>query len=427
MYLEKIKIENFRVISTMELDFKPGVNLLIGDNGAGKTSVLDAIVVALGGYLNGVNGVFARNILLSDIRMDTLNIGSISTSIKYYTPVKINCRLNVDNRIYEWERLREDDSPRRKTKMIQGQGDISKYAAIITNDVLQELPVLSYQSSIRASQSKRGNFGAEMKKNMDDRRCGYLGCLDSVPDVRGIKEWCYEMERAAFERNKRIDEYEQFKKTVGTAMQLMSELKEMPQVYYSRQHKDIVYLERNETMPIAYLSAGYQSILYMVMDIAYRLAVLNPGKNNLMECKGIVLIDEVDMHLHPKWQWNVIKVLENTYPNIQFIIATHSPIIISSCRAGNLILIDDRQEVHYLKDAYGYSVNDVLELCQGSSDVLKNIKVMREKFDIAVSEGNLNRAAQITKDMIEEYGIENTEVIKIKTELDMEKSFEEEE
>ena len=58
---------------------------------------------------------------------------------------------------------------------------------------------------------------------------------------------------------------------------------------------------------------------------------------------------------------------------------------------------------------------------------MKNIKVMREKFDIAVSEGNLNRAAQITKDMIEEYGIENTEVIKIKTELDMEKSFEEEE
>ena len=209
-------------------------------------------------------------------------------------------------------------------------------------------------------------------------------------------------------------------------MQMMSELKEMPQVYYSRQHKDIVYLERDEILPISCLSAGYQSVLWMIMDIAYRLATLNPGKNNLMECKGVVLIDEVDRHLHPKWQWNVVKTLEKTFPNIQFIIATHSPIIISSCKAGNLILIDDKQEIRYLKDAYGYSVNDVLELCQGSSDVLKNIKMLREEFDIAITECNYDKAVQIVNKMTEEYGTDNTEVIKVKTELEMEQSFGEE-
>lgn len=426
MYIEKIGIENFKAISTMELKFKPGVNLLIGDNGVGKTSILDAIVIALGGYLNGVNGVSAKNIPLADVRMDTLNVGSVSTSIRYYTPVKISCKLNVDDQIYEWERIREDEASRRNTKIVKKQGDISKYAKDITNDVLWELPVLSYQSSIRASQTRRGDFGAEMKKRMDDRRCGYLGCLDSVLDLKRVKEWCYEMQRAAFDQNKKIDEYEQFKRIVGTVMQLMSELKDMPQVYYSRQYKDIVYSESGEVLPISCLSAGYQSVLWMIMDIAYRLATLNPGKNNLMKCKGVVLIDEVDMHLHPKWQWNIIKTLEKTFPNIQFIIATHSPIIISSCKAGNLILIDNKQEVSYLKDAYGYSVNDVLELCQGSSDVLKNIKVMREEFDIAITESNFDKAAQIVDEMIEEYGADNTEVIKIKTELDMEKSFGEE-
>ncbi len=427
MYLERIKIENFKAISSMEIHLKSGVNLLIGDNGVGKTSILDAIVVALGGYLNGVNGVSAKNILMSDVRMNTLNIGSASTSIEYYTPVRICCELNVDNQIYEWERIREDEAPKRNTRIIKKYGDITKYAKYITNDIRQELPVLSYQSSIRASQTRRGDFGAEMKKRMDDRRCGYLGCLDSVLDLKRIKEWCYEMQRIAFDQNKKVEEYEQFKRIVGIFMQYMSELKEMPQVYYSRQHKDIVYAEKEEVVPISCLSAGYQSVLWMIMDIAYRLATLNPGKDNLMECKGVVLIDEVDMHLHPKWQWNVIKTLEKTFPNIQFIIATHSPIIISSCKAANLILIDNEQKVSYLKDAYGYSVNDVLELCQGSSDVLKNIKLMREAFDIAITEGDLDKATQIVEELVAEYGIDNTEVMKIRTELDMEKAFGEEE
>lgn len=426
MYFEKIEIENFRSIVSMELNFKPGVNLLIGDNGVGKTSILDAIVIALGGYLNGVNGVSVKNIVMADVRLNTVNVGSVSTSIQYHTPVRIGCELNVDNQIYKWERIREDESPRRNTKIVKRDGDISRYAKEITNDVAQELPVFSYQSSVRASQTRRGDFGAKMKKKMDDRRCGYLGCLDSVLDLKRVKEWCYEMQRVEFEQEKKIAEYEQFKEIVGTVMQWMSELKEAPKVYYSRQHRDIVYAEKNEVLPISCLSAGYQSVLWMVMDIAYRLATLNPGKMNLNESKGVVLIDEVDMHLHPKWQWNVIKTLEKTFPNIQFIIATHSPIIISSCKRGNLILIDGEQKVTYLKNAYGYSVNDVLELCQGSSDVLKNIKVTREKIDIAIAENDFDKATRLLENMIEEYGLDNTEVIKAKTELDMEKFLEEE-
>lgn len=301
------------------MHLKFGVNLLIGDNGVGKTSVLDAI--ALGGYLNGVNGVYAKSILSSDIRMETLNVGSASTSIKYHTSVKISCELNVDNQIFKWERIREDELPRRKTKIVKTQEDITKYAKMLTNDISQELAVLSYQSSIRASQTRRENFGAGMKKKMGDRRCGYLGCLDSVLDLRRIKEWCYEMQRTAFEQNRRIEEYEQFKKIVGTVMQQMSELKETPQVYYSRQHKDMVYLEGEEVLPISYLSAGYQPVLWIVMDIAYCLATLNPGKSDLMECKGVVLIDEVDMHLHPKWQWSVVRTLKETcvkkYENVE--------------------------------------------------------------------------------------------------------------
>jgi predicted ATP-binding protein involved in virulence len=350
----------------MKLKLTEGINLLIGDNGVGKTSILDALVVALGGFLNGVNGVSAKNILLSDVKMQTLDVGSVSTSIKYNTPVKIICELEVGKETYAWEKIREDESPKRNTKLIKVKGDIVKYALNLTNDISSDLPILSYQSSVRTTQTKNGGLGTDINVKMGDRRCGYIGCLDSVSNLKQIKEWCYEMERIAFEQNRKIGEYEQFKGIVGIFMQKMSETSKIPQIYYSRQHKDMVYCENKETVSISCLSAGYQSVLWMIMDIAYRLAVLNPGKADIMNSEGIVLIDEVDMHLHPKWQWNIIDALRSTLPNVQFIIATHSPIIISSCKKGNLILIDDNQEVTYLKNAYGYSVNDVLELCQGS-------------------------------------------------------------
>lgn len=420
MYIKRIDIENFKAISKLNLQLKPGVNILIGDNGVGKTSILDAVVVALGGFLNGVNGVSTKNILMSDVKMDTVSVGSVSTSIKYNTPVKIDCELYADEEIYEWERIREDEAPKRNTKMIKQNGDITKYAKNLTNDAASELPVLSYQSSIRASQTRRGDFGAQMKKRMDDRRCGYLGCLDSVLDLKRVKEWCYEMQRIAFDLDQKIDEYEQFKHIVGLFMQKMSETKEIPKISYSRQYKDIVYSENGQILPISCLSAGYQSILWMIMDISYRLVTLNPGKHDLMGSKGIVLIDEIDMHLHPKWQWNIIEAMKSLFPNIQFIIATHSPIIISSCKDANLVLVNHNQEVLYLEDAYGYSVNEVLELRQGSSDVLKNVKDMKNEFDLAINEDNLQKASIIVDEMAREFGNDNTEVVKAKTELEME-------
>lgn len=420
MYIKKIKIENFKAISKMELRLNPGVNLLLGDNGVGKTSILDAIVVALGGYLNGVNGVSAKNILLSDIKMDTHPVGSVSTGIVYQVPVKITCEMDVHDVMIEWSRIREDETSNRKTKIDKKQGDITKYASSLTNDLSAELPIFSYQSSLRASQTRRGDFGAEMKKKIDDRRCGYLGCLDSVLDLKRIKEWCYEMERMAFDQDRKIEEYENFKNIVADVMQKLNQLKERPRIFYSRQYQDMAYSENDKITPISCLSAGYQSVLWMIMDIAYRLAVLNPGKADLTECEGIVLIDEIDMHLHPKWQWNVLKTLETIFPNIQFIIATHSPIIISSCKQGNLILIDDKQEITYLKNAYGYSVKDVLELCQGSSEILGDMKKRLEAFDKAMNVNDYERAKKILRDMTAEYGADNTEVIKAETELEYE-------
>ena len=203
-------------------------------------------------------------------------------------------------------------------------------------------------------------------------------------------------------------------------MKKMSDLETEPTISYSRVFEDIVYSEYDrEEIPIQYLSAGYQSLLWMSIDLAYRLALLNPGQLDFSLATGVVLIDELDMHLHPKWQWNVLGALEETFPNIQFIIATHSPIIISSCKNGQLIMLDSEQNVSYVGNAYAYSIMDVLELKQGALGVPKELRVLSQEFDKALNSEDYEGAKAVLQEMKDLYGAGNSEVKSAMLELEL--------
>ena len=343
MWIREITISNYKAIREMEIKFQPGVNLLIGDNGVGKTSVLEAITVAFGDFINGMTGVAKKGILPSDVRMDTKRISDASQGIVHYTPITIKTKFDTEEGIKSGEVTRRDETAKSKTRFVGKQ--ISDYANKKVNDLSEELPLFCYYSTSRLAPPKREDFGTASKNKLNDRRCGYIGCMENNLDIKALKAWCLKMEMAAFQQGKQIAEYQAFKEIVANFMCQMNELEEKPQIAYSRAFEDIAYTENGETIPVNYLSAGYQSLLWMVMDMAFRMAVLNPGKESLNQCEGIVLIDEVDMHLHPKWQWKIIEALKNSFPKIQFILATHSPIIISSSKDAILLEIDQEQEI----------------------------------------------------------------------------------
>lgn len=361
MYLEQVCIKNYKAIEELNLDFKQGINLLIGDNGVGKTSVLEGIAVALGGMFVNVTGVSTKNIAKDDIRIKMKPIGDASTIIEYCEPVSSGCKLCVSNeQNFTWNRVREEVS---STYTKIDDRNVCVWMKKITNDSQAILPLISFQSAFRAWKVKRGDFGTELKKKLDDRRCGYIGCLDSSMDVKSIQQWCLKQEIMSANKGN-IREYNMFKHIVATFMQEINELDSTPILYYSPQFDELVYKEEKSEMPISKLSAGYQSLLWMIMDIAYRVCILNPELKDRNQIDGIVLIDEIDSHLHPKWQWNVIEALRKTFENVQFIIATHSPIVISASKNANIILMDDEQQINYLPDCYGYEVEDVLRYRQ---------------------------------------------------------------
>lgn len=410
MYLKKIHMENYKAIEKLDIDLKSGVNLLIGDNGAGKTSVLEGIAVALGGLFVNVAGVSTKNIVKDDVRMNIKPMGDSSTTIEYCEPVLTGCTLCVtEEQDFTWNRIKEEVSATH-TKI--DDKNVCVWMKKLTNNSDTTLPLISFQSAARARKVRRGDFGTELKKKLDDRRCGYIRCLDSSMDVKSIQQWCLKQEVVRSNKGT-VREYEMFKNIVASFMKEINELTMVPSIYYSPQFDELVYKEDKTEMPISKLSAGYQSLLWMIMDLAYRVCMLNPELESKDQIMGIVLIDEIDLHLHPKWQWNVTDALRKTFASVQFIIATHSPIVISASKEANLILLDDTRTVSYLPDCYGYEVEDVLCYRQESVSRPKKVKTLIDEIENAIDDIDFNKADAALERLKSMLGDDNSEYKKM--------------
>lgn len=412
MYLNRVIVKNFKAITDMELEFAQGVNLLIGDNGVGKSSMLEAIAVAMSGVFKGISGVSTKGITQNDVHFKISGRGDASSEVCYGIPAEITAFMDMDSEEYYLKKYRESEEGSARTKM-KDDGIVKKMQKK-TNSSEEILPLLCFQSDARVWQTRRGDFGKKLKNKLNDRRCGYIGCLDYSLDIKGIQEWCLKMEVVAFQKNMKIKEYEAFKHIVSKFMQKINGLDEAPEIYYSRQLEEMVYQEKKIVMPITMLSAGYQSLLWMTMNLAYRWALLNPDiTENVEEAKGIVLIDEVDMHLHPKWQWNIVSALAETFPNVQFILTTHSPIVISSAKEAKLILLDENQQVKYLPDCYGYNVEDVLYYRQESISRPKSVKILIDQMNDAIDNDNFDLAEKTLISLKNILGADNSEYKKM--------------
>lgn len=415
MYLKQVTIENFRGIENMTLDLQPGINLLIGSNGVGKTTVLEAIVAGLGACFKDIPVANAVSIKPTDVRQE-LQVVDGSPSVKYHTPVRISCEMQVGDNVYAWSRLRKDESPsaRPAIEYPAGAPRIADWFRNAANDIAIPLPVLNYQSINRVAGSKRSDFGSSTKQ-LNDRRCGYTGCFDAGLDDKFIRKWCYAMMR----KRDTSPRYDLFRQAVGRVMGRMDDNLTTPDIDFSEEFGadgDFVYAEKGSPLPISFLSAGYQSSLWMVMDIVFRALQLNPGTRALDEIFGIVLIDEVDKHLHPKWQWNVLNALRDTFPNVQFIITTHAPIVIASCKSAAIVSIESGQLAKPLDTVYGYDIQDVIQHTQGSKAALPELKDLYIRFEEACLRKDVE-AAQRCFDAINTEFPKSTERAKAQTRL----------
>ncbi len=418
MYLSKIHIENFKGIKSADFDFDRSVNIIIGNNGAGKTAVLEAIAVALGGFLSGIDGVNTIHFSRDEIRRESQLTGTGSSNVVYRTPISVETCLELntgdrdcaDLRMFKFARQKKSIKSARSTVEPR---DICREAQRMANDQKAILPVISYQSFSRVTNQKKDKWENPFSDEYS-RVVGYVDCLEEAANDKMLINWCRRMEQVSWQQEQTILEYEIVKRTVSKFMQFMQE-DENIHIYYDKRTEELLYVNKEGILPIRLLSSGFRNLLGMVFDIAYRMAVLNP---DLLEditsiTPGVVLIDEIDMHLHPNWQWKVVDALKNTFPNVQFIVTTHSPIIVASCKEEKLIMLqledvflDIPSEIVLGKTVKGWMVDSVLKeyMQSGNRDPETSAKLNRltELAKMKISRRMNEESAREYEDLIGE-------------------------
>ena len=426
MQIKTIHLVNYKGIEDLTVKFNSGVNLIIGNNGAGKSSLLGGLSLALESLLWGSAGSDTRKLMRDEVRIVTSLVGSVTESVKYCTPVSIYCDFELGGADYDISYKYEEDP----------QGDITlathrqqmKTEALnkmreLVNDKSSRLPLLSFQSDRREFFTSKNK--PELPAGDVERRQGYKDCLNGMASVDAIQNWCAQMDYAGYRLGHEATEYALFKKTVSRFITELEENNDV-KVEFSPKLNRLIYSENGSSYLVNNLSAGYQSVLCLIMELAYRTALLNPNLDNLNVLEGVSVIDEIDMHLHPRWQWKILGALRATFPRVQFIIATHSPIVISSAENAKLIVMKNPNNIKYLDDAYGYNVGDVLELTQESIDMPQEVKDWRKEIEQALDENDLSKAENIVRDSANKLGEDSSTVKRMRDFLEVNKWITEE-
>ena len=355
MKMTSLTIKNFRCFENIKIDFDKKLTVLVGKNGSGKTSVLDVIAV-LFSYISGFNSMADEDYSFSkhDIR-NPLESNDIIVSTKFFSP---HCTRDI---VFKFDKFIED-------KNLLCTNDIDKYIRI--SDEFRKLDdsyskarnTFIYYNSKRNIINTKDN-DSEERHNFRD----YLDLFTPNIDYSASVRW-FDAKDAEEARRRSRNPQENYRDPVLTAVRTAIE-RALPGNNYVFPHMDgtppeffITHNESGREVKVTHLSDGYKVMLALVMDLARRMAVI--GKNSPtppLEAPGIVLIDEIELHLHPAWQQTVLPSLMEIFPNIQFIVSTHSPQIVTSVKPENVVILQDGMVKDVEISTYGAETSPVLQ------------------------------------------------------------------
>ncbi len=365
MRIDHLTVSNFKGFAERELSFNPEFNLVVGENGSGKTSVLDALSVAAGSWFLGLRGYDTRHIHLDDVRLESFSSGD-SMSWEQQFPCTVEALGEIAGRVITWKRALNTADGR--TTYV-GARNVKKLGAEADQAVREgknmTLPLISYYSTGRLwnvpREQARVKEADKIKgKGALSRLGAYRNSVDPRLSVPELVEWIARESWRAFQQRG------EYSATFAVGREaLIRNVEGASAVDFDAEFGEVIVKFKNgERQPFNNLSDGQRCMLALVGDLARKAATLNPhlGENVLAETPGVVLIDELDLHLHPKWQRRVIEDLRTVFASVQFICTTHSPFLIQSLRSGEELVMLDGQPTANLSDL---SLNEIARGIQG--------------------------------------------------------------
>lgn len=439
MDVKSFTLHNIGRFSELKVPLAPlklidgNVTVFVGNNGSGKTSILRSLATSLSWLVSRIvsekgNGSPIPELAIKNggnsaaisIIVDSMNVFEIDPSLRFSWTVA-KSRKGRKNQF--------ESNYTQATKLAHG------FRTLFTNDETTSLPLIAFYSVERAVTDINLKVSG---KNTFSQIDGYDKSLSQSADFNHFFEWFREREDTENESVMSEDALEHIKEVLGehnsewkrlrdlsasnrdpqlTAVRsaIYTFIPEFSNLRVNRKPRLHMLVEKTgEKLDVTQLSQGEKSLMALVGDIARRLAIMNPSLENPLEGDGIILIDEVDMHLHPQWQRSLIDKLASTFPNCQFVLTTHSPLVISNNKSVLTYLIGDDDEITQLPSLYGEDANSVLLDIMDTN--VRNAEIDSKLNDLldAIHDSEISKAKELLGQLETELPGQNLELSKAK-------------
>lgn len=399
MKLKTIQIQNYRCFEKLDFSLSDRLTLFVGKNGAGKSSILDAIAVAVSTFLCEIDGGVSRSIQKDDARYNFYELEGIVDS-QHQFPVVISGMGECENKSeVRWTRSLNSAGGKTTIKDAHQLTDMAKemQEKVMAGDSEVILPIISYYGTGRLYAQKKEKRDLKMLQKFN-RQVGYLDCMAAESNEKMMLNWFEKMTMKSLQNQQKTGVVEKnpqlqvVEKAVCGSFQRISGASDVALSFDLDTHRLMLEYRNSMGEKVKYalneMSDGYKNTMSMIGDIAYRMAVLNPqlGENVLCNTPGIVLIDEIDLHLHPEWQQTILSDLQEIFPKVQFVITSHAPAVIHSVRRENVRILDNGNVYEPSEQTYGRDANSILREVMQVGERPENIQQLLKEFYQAIDE-----------------------------------------
>jgi predicted ATP-binding protein involved in virulence len=436
MRIDRLEIENFKKFSDYTIDLHPQFTLLVGDNGTGKTTILDALAIAAGIWLvNSPDTTLnnsRRNILPSEIRLEAMlgttdyaNESDPITQLIERKPVRVKAIGIINDRSVQWLRqIKTNGSKTSNTEAKQALEIISTCFNQVEAGEKIWLPIVAYYGAGRAwLASNQRDPKATLHTSPARRWDAFYDCFAERIRIADLHTW---FQKEAIASSNRQGQMRPGFKVVKLA--ILRCIPHADNLWFDPERSEIVVSIQGNPQPFSNLSAGQKMMVGLIADIAIKIVTQNASFlmegidiNStrlpiiLQQTSGLVLIDEIDVHLHPKWQRQVVDTLRSTFPSIQFVCTSHSPIIIGEVEASCIRVLERDEETGKViatipSESYGLDANRILEEQMGSSERNQEIATKLHDLFRLIDDEDFDEARQAMIPLTEKIGHQAPEI-----------------